>query len=448
MLLRFSVKNLFCFADEAEFSMVATKDKNHPEHLCPADKFKALRISALYGANAHGKSRLVQAMQRAKEIITKGTEPGQTIPVKPFLLDRNLREQPSRFEFKFTFQEVIHTYGFVCDEKRIHEEWLFSQPFNQREVRLFERRTDVSGTSEFRMGRTLARSPTKNRNFLRFLMEGVRSNQLFLFHAVNLNLNAFDPVFKWFKYHLFAWSPDLLRHDTSLTPIPLYAHKDEHFCNFAGKFLQDSDTGINSIKVIEKDGDLDPFLQFLIANQEIQPKDGLLSIKNQHEKDENFFVPSPDKKPRKIEILAIHQTKDGETVPFDMNEESAGTRRLLELLPLLHDTNNEERVFIIDELDRTLHPSLSRSFIKTFLDIGNCNKNQLIFTTHESNLLDLDLLRRDEIWFVEKDEAGKSHVYPLTSFKARPDINIARGYLQGRFGAIPFFNHSSTLGQP
>lgn len=429
MLLRFVVENLFCFAGEALFSMVATKDDAHSNHKVKTGRVDALRISALYGANAHGKTRLIRAMALAKRFITEGFKPGQSIPVKPFLLDSHCRQKPSRFEFTFMVQGIEYTYGFVCDTKRFHEEWLFSRP-NKREVMLFERVTNVEEVSEFNIGRTLARGRMEDHNFLGFLIKGVRANELFLTHAVANNFAILKPVFNWF-YDQLVILP------TGGFPgyFPELIHEEEDFRGFIGRFLQIADTGIVGIKVEKETKILDDI-----------PDDVPEHIRKLIEKDIFDGVPKKQLTSSRTEIVAGHNTSDGEVVDFPMREESSGTKRLLELLPILYQSGTEGKVYVLDELDRALHPSLSRLFLETFLNSGPDNKNQLVFTTHESNLLDLDLLRRDEIWFVEKDTDGKSHLYPLSSMKIRPDVNIKRGYLHGRFGAIPFIGNTAALG--
>jgi len=142
-----------------------------------------------------------------------------------------------------------------------------------------------------------------------------------------------------------------------------------------------------------------------------------------------------------------HVGKDGRLVEFNMDEESDGTQRLINLVPALFMLKqNPDQVLIVDELDRRLHPFLSRFFIQAALDSDEEHRhNQLIVTTHDTNLLDLDLLRRDEIWFVEKDESGASHLYALAEFKTRPDLKIEKGYLNGRFGAVPFIRGVHAL---
>lgn len=144
-------------------------------------------------------------------------------------------------------------------------------------------------------------------------------------------------------------------------------------------------------------------------------------------------------------LTTRHSSKKGSSVEFQFSEESSGTQRLMEILPVLADAESQERVYVIDELDRKLHPALSRLFVETF--IYRCDepsRTQLIFTTHDTHLMDRKLLRRDEIWFLEKDRWGASTLYPMTDLKVRPDLKIEKGYLQGRFGAVPLVQEASS----
>ena len=147
----------------------------------------------------------------------------------------------------------------------------------------------------------------------------------------------------------------------------------------------------------------------------------------------------------RISIQAAHEPQPGKVIPLDLSEESDGTRRLLNLLPALHYLQTGNAVFFIDEIDRSMHPILARQFLEFFLKSCQGGRHQIIITTHESNLLDLDLLRRDEIWFAEKDQAGSSHLYSLADFTVRTDQDIRKRYLQGRYGAIPFLGDLNAL---
>ncbi|MBF0125649.1 MAG: ATP-binding protein [Magnetococcales bacterium] len=242
MLLRFIVENLFCFAGETIFSMVAGKDDAHPEHRIKTTKHNALRTSALYGANAHGKSRLLMAMALAKRLVVEGSKPDKKIPVKPYRLDSHLQTQPSRFEFTIFTQGIEYTYGFVVDVDRVHEEWLFSRP-NKQEVCLFERVTDAALNTKITIGPSLARPGSKERAVVEFLQLSVRKNQLFLTECVERNFNKVKPVYDWFSKTLHIIFPN-----QTLLPVAHLAHKDDHFGKFVNQFLKLADTGISGIE--------------------------------------------------------------------------------------------------------------------------------------------------------------------------------------------------------
>ncbi len=147
-----------------------------------------------------------------------------------------------------------------------------------------------------------------------------------------------------------------------------------------------------------------------------------------------------------LKLKARHHLKDEEEhIDFEIENESDGTRRLMDLLPALLHSKSSEKVYLIDEIDRSMHPLLSRMFLEAYLNDQNCGRGQLIVTTHESQLLDRKLLRRDEIWFAEKDKNGGSHLYSLSEYKVRNDLKLGKGYLDGRFGAIPFLGDLESL---
>ncbi len=434
MLLRFIVENLFCFANETEFSMVATTDDAHPEHRINHKKQHALRISALYGANAHGKSKLIEAMALAQQLILDGRKPDQKIPVQPFRLNPHHKTQPSRFEFTLVAQEIEYTYGFLLDTERIHEEWLFSRP-NSKVVRLFERVTNAEKKTEITIGPSLAKKGSKERTLIDFLKLSVRENQLFLTECVERNFNPLKQVYDWFANSLTIASPN-----RPLLPVAHLAYKENQFLTLINQFLKQADTGIAEIKT-----KADPVNLALV--------DPHNSAKIQDELNNGFLISADGgglsvlqaekHGPVQLQLVPYHQASDGQSVEFKLSEESSGTQRLLQIISILFNPTNK-KVFIIDELDRTLHPALSRLLIETFL--SNSGNTQLIFTTHDTTLLDLNLLRRDEIWFIQKDQQGQSHIYALSTFRIRPDLKIDRGYLQGRFGAIPFIGDPATLG--
>jgi uncharacterized protein len=446
MLLQFIVKNFMCFAEETVFSMVAsTKLEQHKSHLIQlTSDTNLLRTSALYGANAHGKTKLVEAIGFAKQLIVNGTQGTKAIPIEPFRLDKTLRTQPSHFEFIIFYQNIRYHYGFIINHQRVLEEWLFVTP-KIREMRYFERVTSEIGKVTIEFGHSLARKNSKQRQFMEFVAQGTRPNQLFLTEALERNVEKLKPLYEWFEdiLQVIPATPHYL-------PLEIRANKDKPFITFLSDFLKQVDTGIQDIKTVEEEFDYEKHFPGL-------PEKIRLEIENDLRKGGMMIMMSEGTsytlcanesgKPILIRLETQHQGHDGSIISFDFAKESAGTQRLTHLLPILVNLLSNEKVYIIDELDRSLHALLPKLFLETYLkNVSNQHRSQLIFTTHDTHLLDLSLLRPDEIWFLEKDEHGNSHLYSLVNLKMNQDLNIQKGYLQGRFGGIPFLGDIEQLG--
>lgn len=430
MLLQFSVKNHLCFAEEQCLSLVASKDDRHPEHLITARenyKHRALRVAALYGANAHGKTKLVESISFAQELIVDGRKREQVIQVRPFRLNPELLQQPSRFEFVFIQNNIEYTYGFVADKKRILEEWLFARP-NSREVRYFERITKETGEIIIEFGHALLKSEQKQ--FLDFIIKGCQENQLFLTEAANRNVSTLEIVYEWFSKVLQVVSTDF-----PVQTIEACSEKD--FISMT-EFLNTAGTGISKIFLEEEP------VEFM-HNETDEKIRNMARDFTEFRINDRMIRLNDNKEPVIVQMKTQHENSDQELISFDLQEESSGTQRLIQILPIFFNLEFENKVYIIDELDRKLHPFLSKLFVQTFIKKAQASLNQLVFTTHETHLLDQDFLRRDEVWFVEKDRFGRSHLYSLADFKIRSDIKIEKGYLHGRFGAIPFVGNSSIL---
>ncbi|SEH08669.1 AAA family ATPase [Candidatus Venteria ishoeyi] len=442
MLLQFSLANHLCFAEEQTLSLVASKEDKHPGHLLmprPAYKHKVLRTAALYGANAHGKTKLIEAIEFAQDLIVNGRKLEQPIQVKPFRLNPELLQQPSRFEFVIFFEGVEYTYGFVVNRKQVLEEWLFARPKTQ-EVRYFERISKPDGEVVVEFGASLKPKKAKDKQYLDFVARGTQENQLFLTEAVNRKTDKLKPVYTWFSKILTVISAD-----RPFQPIERRAHKEESFIQFMGDFLNLAGTGISGISTEEERIDLNDVSKDLREELENLKEGQTLSFSSS---DGDSFVMylNADNDPIILRLKTHHEDSHGMLVNFDFSEESSGTQRLMQILPMLADLEQRHKVYIIDELDRKLHPFLSKLFVQSFLEKGKNIHSQLVFSTHETHLLDQALLRRDEIWFVEKDQHGASHLYSLADFKIRPDLKVEKGYLQGRFGAIPFIGDTTILG--
>ncbi len=448
MLIEFVVENFRSFKEETVFSLIATKDESHASHIVVEGKEKPLRLlraAAFYGANASGKSNLITAIAFAREFIIRGTRAADAIPHEPYKLSAATRTAPSRFEFVFTLDDVLYTYGFKADTNRVHEEWLFATP-GKKEVTYFERVTSETGEVTVEFGGAFIRQAEQRKAFFEFVALGTRPNQLFLTEAVERNVTLAKTIQDWFRQALL-----IVPADSTLQELTMLTHRDEFFTEFLGQFLIAAGTGVAAVETrLEL---LDFEKHFPELPDDIRRE--IIRDLSQGDAESGFisgtWAENPfgifrneDGQAIFIKLLMKHETEDGEIVSFDVDEESDGTRRLINLAPTLLFTQNREHVLLIDELDRRLHPLLSRLFVQSFFE--GTGKGQMIFTTHETNLLDLDLLRRDEIWFIEKNRQGASHLFSLTEFKIREDLKISKGYLNGRFGAIPFIGDISRLG--
>jgi uncharacterized protein len=449
MLIRFSVENFLSFREEVEFSMVPGKTRKHKEHIITNGKhIKVLKSGIIYGANASGKSNLIKAMDFAQQMIVgKRRSAKQRILITPFKFDKKTELKPSRFQFEIKVKSKSYIYGFELNSKHINAEWLYEiRPTTEKMI--FERETDNEGYTTISFGKIDYKGEYTS-EFLHFTMLGTRPNQLFLTESMDKNIPYFREIYNWFDETLVLLFPNTKPANIEIT----FMNNEEFqkkFCDIVKLF----DLGIDDIKLEDFDFDEDSRIPNVIKTQ---IKQDILELHSQNEGDTIIQMPNnniiliidSDNQIKSLKFMTIHHIKHEDRNAFlELHEESEGTQRLFELIPALMNLlgGEQERVFIIDELDRKLHPHLSRKFLELFLNTNRLINNQLIVTTHEASILDLELLRRDEIWFVEKDTAGSSSVYSLEEFAPRNDKNIRKGYLNGRFGAIPMIPSVDTLG--
>ncbi len=444
MLIRFSVQNLYSFNEAVQLSMVAGKTQSHKNHLATGFRQsdpKLLKSALIYGANAAGKSNLAKSIFLAQQLILGGMRMGAELPRIPFRLRESCLSAPSTFEFEILLEDAPYSYGFSFFGSHIVEEWLVRiGPSSEKEV---FRRTGSPDDVKIDFGPSFIAN-AKDRQYFEFLARGTRPNQLFLTEAVARNVKApYSNVFAWFANRLTVIFPNTeLSHRESLikSDTELRTSYDEYFKAF--------DLGIGGLHVIEMDidqhlpglseqvkNDLRARLKPESALQMLNPASGSRVIVS---KKENGDLVA-------LRLMALHADDKGKTIAFDIQEESDGTQRLVDLIPAIVRFRSTDKVFVIDEIDRSLHPALSRIFFEVFYDQGHPHA-QLVATTHDLDLLDLELLRKDEIWFVEKDTQGASRVYSLEEFKPRFDNDIRKGYLLGRFGAIPVIRKPHGLG--
>lgn len=450
MLLRVTVENFLSFRDEINLSMIASSDDRHLSHVLtsPTGKARVLRGAAIYGANGHGKTNLIHALIFVRDLVLKGSEVDRPVPVRKFKSSPSMNDAPATFIFNIVKDNIEYEYGIKVNDDFISEEWLYSSP-NGREVVLFERVTRQkekasSYETEVIPGPSLLKSMkgSAKKEFFKFVAQGTRPNQPFLTESIQRNIEALRPIYNWFRRDLRVISAEVRFND-----LEMRAHNDAEFINRLSEAVRAAGIGIDRLETEARPIEIENFrsipTKVLRDIQETLEPDALILVDGLDD-NRTIIRKNASGDLEVIDIIFVHKRDDGNEVKFTLSEESAGTRRLLHLFPILFDLEKSGKTYFVDELDRKLHPILAYNLLRSFLFEKNCG--QLIFTTHNTQLLDLELIRRDEIWFVEKSSDGHSEVYSLADLKVRADVEIRRGYLQGRFGAIPFLGSVGSLG--
>ena len=412
MLLRMAATNFRSLRDEQELSLVASQLAGPEGALLPTSgvREQALRVAAIYGANASGKTNVLRALHfiwRAVVESQTSWKPEQPIPRQPFRLAGDLRSTPSTFELDILLGGTRFQYGFSLDDERVLQEWLFAFPSARRQ--LWFRRSG----SEFSFGKHLS---GENRTIERV----TRPNSLFLSAAAQNNHEQLTPIYRWFASRLVFVTDDreVIRQATiQMCADPARRSRVE-------EFLRAADLGLVNIEVSER--------EVPTSTRKI-----LVALR-----DSGISIPA-----RIPDVGFYHRCEHDSSVRLSMSSESDGTLALFELLGPVITALDTGGILVIDELDSSLHPLLALEVVRMFNSATrNPHGAQLIFNTHDTNLLDLDVLRRDQIWFTEKDKCGATHLYPLTDFRPRKHENLQRGYLQGRYGAVPFLGNARLLG--
>jgi len=443
MLVSFSVSNFRSFGDEATLTMVASnKLTDHSGHRVPiGDTGQYLvRSAVLYGANASGKSNFVRAMQFAQALITRPQADRQQ-GVDFFRFRSAPGQEPSSFEFRFLIGSRIFAYGFDIRGHTVLSEWLTVGKSDDHQV-IFER--DQLGKVEIGTATTRELSDDKS---LRLTLTAiaklsVKPKQLFL----NLLTSFPEEILGETLASVIRWlTRDLLILDPNPRACDLNERleHDERFRQFAAQFLDRVDTGIRDLdfeRTSRECRDYEP--DYLSAREgDFKPPWSYLGCAGDTDE---FLDPEDPTKVIVRRLLSAHSVRQGR-YPLPFSEESDGTQQLLHYLPILSAPVDQSMVVVIDELDRSLHPLLCEELIRFFSENCQGARKQLIVTTHEVQLLNQNLLRRDEYWFVEKDETQQSRLVSLSDFNIRNDLQIRKGYLQGRFGAIPVFGNTDEL---
>ena len=405
MLLEFTVGNFLSFKDKKTLSLEAGSISEHKENVVKEEKYKVLRSAVIYGANSSGKSNFIKALDFMATTIKNSSKLNSTdkLNIKPFLLNTETENKPSFFEILFLEMNIRYRYGFEIDNEKINSEWLYVLNENTKKEELYFVR-EING-----IGVADVFADAKG------LENKTRDNGLFLSLADQFNIDIAKNVMLFINLNLKVISG--IEHETSITMTKSFYEFDDDYRQKVEKFIKNLNLGFSSFTVDKNS------------------EDGFENkIKTSHRKFDKYG---------KLDSIVDFKLKE---------QESSGTNKLFDIVGYIVYSLEFGSVLVIDELDSKLHPILTQEIIKLFNNKETNSKNaQLVFTTHDTNLLGANLFRRDQIWFTEKDDFEVSDLYSLLEFKdedgntIRKDRSFEKDYIRGRYGAIPYISNFQEI---
>ena len=430
MLLEYNFKNFKSFKDLNTLSMIGVKSfKEHePNNIIKIDNEKILKSAVVFGNNASGKSNLVKGLKLMKEVVKSSfrdalLEKESTLQIEKFLLNTETENLPTLFEVIFIYENIKYRYGFEIGSNVIEKEWLY-YTFN-KETPLF-----IRENNKFSINKTSFKEGIN-------LDEKTRDNVLFLSLVAQFNGQVSNKIIKWFNNVNFISGI----HDKGYGLYTTNKLKnDKNFYKWMSLILNHLE--ISNITIEEVDFNEKEFKNIIDKANDEKLKKFIIAL-NEFKEDDT----------KKIQISTWHKKYDSnnlliDTIPFDFEkQESEGTKKFINLLGPWYDTLINGKTLVVDELDSRLHTQLTKNLVQLFHK-HNKNSAQLLFTSHDVNLLDKDIFRRDQIWFVEKDQFGASQLYSLADFKAesvRKTSSFSKNYLNGKYGATSYFKISDSI---
>jgi len=442
MLVRFVVSNYLSFGEETEFNMLTSSVRRKKEHIYKFGNIELLKTAAIYGPNGAGKSNLIKAIQRLKDCVAN-RDGINTNYWNTFRLNNSFNSRPTEFEIEFTASERMYAYGISIQSDKIIKEWLYRIE-NKNEKLIFERKLENDRTKIDFNPKMLVTGEDKLRIKLyeEELLPDYKTLLQMIFDS-KLDLKEIDIVYKWIVNNLQFIRPN----SEFKSQLPNFFNLSENAELFTNEFLKSFNTGIFNLKV--ETIDLDTYFGWDDREKAESIRKEFERNKNKTwirlENDSNYSTAYIENEKIVIKrLITIHKNELGEFFDFEIDEESDGTRRILDFILPFYAMIKYDFTVLIDEIDQSIHPHLLKKLVAKFVNDNN-TKGQLIFTTHDSNLLDQNIFRQDEIWFTEKKNTGETTMYPLSDFKIRYDLDIEKGYLKGRFGAIPFMGNLEGL---
>lgn len=437
MLLRFAAENIMSFRDTVEFNTFpSSKSHSHDWHKETCNHATALRMSAIYGANGAGKSNLLKCIALLRAMVMSEKLGDLQLPDELyFKLDREGRSRPSELAVEFFAGDLIFYYHAVFTGMAVQQEEL-SISGKTKDIPIFTRNNkDIFISPEFF---TAGGNEKSADVFLDAIGRVIRPDMLALSFFGRYYPEELPVVKK-----AYDWFPRLQVVAPSMTAeaLPYLLEKDSEFVSLVNEIIPELNTGIsylrvNSLVINEDDfKDNTPLKAIYNAAKANPGKPQTLDL---------FTVIMENGVVMLKSLMAIHENSDREEIGMNIREESDGTRRLVEYMPLLYSILRKGGVFVIDEIERSIHPIMIKSIMRKISDSKDA-RGQIIFTTHESCLLDQNIFRPDEIWFAQKDVNQSTQLYPLSDYNIHKTANIENGYLTGRYGGIPLLSNLSDL---
>lgn len=449
MLIRFTIENFLSFKEKQIFSMLPGKGTLKSNHKSKRIKgVSALKTAVLFGANASGKSNLIKAIEFGKELVLKGTKAEQPIIYDVFKLDKKFTKGNTYVEYEIQHKGKNYAYGFILNSKEIVDEWLF-ETNKTTETKIFER----SNTNNFDLNFLFKKNKKeKEKQFIEFTAKGTPRNQLFLNQIRNTNItdNVTEisdllNVIDWFQNALTVIYPSSKNIGKKFELL-----KDTNLQQLFTEMLDYFDTGIDGIdfKNIGFDKIQVPDeVKEEISNDLLSDKSEKNNVFLSNPQDDKYYIISKtnDNQLEAKLLKTKHKVKGGSYELFDLVDESDGTRRIMDLIPLIIDFFKGGNVFIIDEIERSLHPNLVKDLFDFILNKCDNVNSQIIVTSHEATLLTQKLLRKDEVWFAVKNKYGATNLHSLEEYNIRFDKEIMKDYLLGRYKGVPKLGNRSKL---
>jgi AAA15 family ATPase/GTPase len=407
-----------------------------PEHVYKFSKIDLLKSAVIYGANGAGKSNLIMAMEALQNIVNEQTV--QVVRSESFFRLAKNDKKPIKFEVEFLVDNIGYAYGIQFFNDKILEEWLFKLHFGKKpDEAIFERKFKKNGQGSLKLGPKYSLTP-KDKLLAEVYEEILEDDKPFITLVKEKKIKEIRIARTWLEKGLLFLYPGM-----EYSGLVHHFLNDDKFKKFTNDMISSLETGIKEIDIQTIDFDL------FFGEDNLLEKDRVLRRIKAEEmvilgENTRGVAMMEHNKPVVKKPVSYHINSEGKKVKFELFEESDGTIRLIDFIPVLFVLINYPVTVVIDEIDQSIHPSLLKEFIAKVQNYPD-KIGQLIITTHESNLLDLEFFRQDEIWFAEKNKECETHFYTLSDFDVRSDLDIRKGYLSGRFGAIPFLGNLKDL---